>query len=128
VPVHCSASGKIFLAQMSAAQRTRLLAHAPLERYTANTLTEPAKLEREIQRVAKDGYAIDDEEFLPGLLCIAVQVPADDGGPSNLCIAVQAPIVRLSAAKARQMLPALRDAAQALSRIDDDADAEQVSA
>jgi len=128
VPVHCSASGKVFLAQMTAAQRKRLLAHAPLERYTANTLTEMAKIEREIQRVAKDGYAIDDEEFLPGLLCIAVQVPADDGGPSNLCIAVQAPIVRLSAAKARQMLPALRAAAQALSRIDDDAETEQVSA
>jgi len=128
VPVHCSASGKVFLAQMTAAQRKRLLAHAPLERYTANTLTDLPKVEREILRVAKDGYAIDDEEFLPGLLCIAVQVPAGDGGGSNLCIAVQAPIVRLTAAKAKQMLPALRKAALALSRIDDDADDEQVSA
>ena len=35
VPAHCSASGKMFLAQMTPAQRQRLLAHAPLERYTA---------------------------------------------------------------------------------------------
>ena len=35
VPAHCSASGKVFLAQMTPAQRQRLLAHAPLERYTA---------------------------------------------------------------------------------------------
>jgi len=44
-------------------------------------------------------------------------VPAADGA-SNLCVAVQAPVVRLGAAKARLMLPALQRAALALSRID----------
>ncbi|MEO6030425.1 MAG: IclR family transcriptional regulator, partial [Burkholderiaceae bacterium] len=77
VPVHCSASGKVFLAQMSLEQRRRLLAHAPLESYTGNTRTSLARLERELQQVQRDGYALDDEEFLPGLLCIAVQVPAE---------------------------------------------------
>ena len=117
VPAHCSASGKVFLAQLSAEQRKRLLAHAPLEKYTANTVTQLAKVEREIERVQRDGYALDEEEFLPGLLCIAVQVPAETG-LSNLCIAAQAPSVRLSATKARQLLPALRRAALAMSRID----------
>jgi IclR family acetate operon transcriptional repressor len=114
VPVHCSASGKVLLAQMPEQQRERLLAHAPLERYTTNTLTLLPKLERELLRVRKDGYALDDEEFLPGLVCIAVQVP----GESNLCIAAQAPAVRLPTAKAKQLLPALRAAAEALGRID----------
>jgi IclR family transcriptional regulator, acetate operon repressor len=117
VPVHCSASGKVFLAQMPPAQRKRLLAHAPLEQYTPNTLTDLAKVERELKRVQRDGFAIDDEEFLPGLLCIAVLVPAADR-PSNLCIAVQAPVMRLTPAKARALLPAVRRAAQALSEID----------
>lgn len=121
VPVHCSASGKIFLAQMSAAQRRRLLSNAPLEPYTARTLTDPEALEKEVQRVRKDGYAIDNEEFLPGLLCIAALVPSGDDGPSNLCIAVQAPVMRLDAAKAKALLPALQRAAEALSRIDADA-------
>jgi DNA-binding IclR family transcriptional regulator len=122
VPAHCSASGKVFLAQMSPEQRRRLLAHAPLERYTSRTLTDLAKLEREVQRVRREGYALDDEEFLPGLFCVAVQVPRDGeaGSPSNLCIAVQAPVMRLSAAKAKTLLPALREAALALSRIDAD--------
>ena len=64
-----------------------------------------------------DGYALDDEEFLPGLLCLAVLVPSP-AGLSNLCVAVQAPIMRLTAAKAKQLLPALQRAALALSRID----------
>jgi DNA-binding IclR family transcriptional regulator len=120
VPAHCSASGKVFLAQLSAAQRQRLLAHAPLAQYTPKTITQLAKLEREIERVRREGYALDDEEFLPGLMCVAVQVPnADDPqAPSNLCIAVQAPVMRLNAAKAKQLLPAVRRAALALSRID----------
>jgi IclR family transcriptional regulator, acetate operon repressor len=117
VPVHCSASGKVFLAQMTPAQRNRLLAHAPLERFTPNTLTDAAKLERELKRVQRDGFAMDDEEFLPGLICLAVRVPAA-GRPSNLCVAVQAPMLRLTPAKARALLPALPRAAQALCEID----------
>lgn len=116
VPVHCSASGKVFLAAMTAEQRRRLLAHAPLERCTPNTLTDLAALEREIKRVQKAGHAIDNEEFLPGLLCLAVAVPATQGR-SNLCVAVQAPIMRLTPAKARTLLPAMQSAAQALADI-----------
>jgi DNA-binding IclR family transcriptional regulator len=117
VPVHCSASGKAFLAQMTPAQRKRLLAHAPLERFTPNTLVDLDKLERELKRVQREGFAIDDEEFLPGLLCLAVPVPGA-GRRSNLCIAVQAPIMRLTSAKARALLPALRRAAESLGAID----------
>src|SRR6218665_459915 len=117
VPVHCSASGKIFLAQMSLAQRRRLLSNAPLEPYTPKTLTDPEALEKEMRRVRKNGFAIDNEEFLPGLLCIAALVPSGDGGPSNLCIAVQAPVMRLDATKAKGLLPALQRATLALSRI-----------
>ena len=124
VPVHCSASGKIFLAQMAPAQRRRLLANVPLEAYTPKTLTELEQIEREVQRVRKDGFALDDEEFLPGLLCIAALVPSENG-PSNLCVAVQAPVMRLDVEKAKQFLPALQRAAQALARIDADADAER---
>jgi IclR family acetate operon transcriptional repressor len=121
VPVHCSASGKIFLAQMDAAQRRRLLANGALDAYTPKTLTDPARIEREIARVREDGFAIDDEEFLPGLLCIATLVP-QASGPSNLCVAVQAPIMRLGLDKARALMPALRRAAEALARVAADAD------
>ena len=117
VPAHCSASGKVILAQMSPAQRQRLLAHVPLEKYTERTITDLARIEYEMRRVRKDGYALDEEEFLPGLLCIAVPVPRS-AGTSNQCVAVQAPSVRLSAERARQLLPALRLAAETLSRID----------
>lgn len=121
VPAHCSASGKLFLAQMAPAQRRRLLAHAPLEAYTPRTVTDLEALEDELKRVRRDGYALDNEEFLPGLLCAAVPVPARRGGRSGLCVAVQAPVMRLTADKALQLVPALQRAAAALAAIEDSA-------
>lgn len=118
VPAHCSASGKVFLAQMTREQRSRLLAHAPLERCTPGTITDLDKLERELKRVQRDGYAMDNEEFLPGLLCLAVLVPGAAGARSNLCVAVQAPIMRVSPQRAKLLLPAVQRAALALGGID----------
>ncbi|WP_157269621.1 IclR family transcriptional regulator [Azohydromonas aeria] len=116
VPVHCSASGKLFLAQMSAAQRRRLLANVPLEAFTPHTITEYGSLELELERVKTQGFALDEEEFLPGLRCIAVLV--GDAGRSNMGIAIQAPAMRMDVDKALQYLPALRRAAAALAAIE----------
>ncbi|WP_328334652.1 MULTISPECIES: IclR family transcriptional regulator [unclassified Streptomyces] len=117
VPAHCSASGKMILSQMLPAQRRKLLAHAPLKQCTPNTVTDLDTLEEEFRRVRRDGFSLDDEEFLPGLVCVAVLVPAA-GARSNMCVAVQAPALRLTADKALQVLPALQRAAAAISRIE----------
>ncbi len=119
VPAHASASGKLFLAQLTPAQRKRLLSHVPLEAYTPKTLTTLDALEAEIARVKRDGHACDNEEFLPGLLCLAVLVPSPRG-KSNLAIALQAPLMRLTADEALQWLPAMQRAAAALAAIDAD--------
>jgi DNA-binding IclR family transcriptional regulator len=119
VPAHASASGKLFLSQLSPAQRKQLYGHAPMEAYTPKTLTTLKALESEVGRVQRDGYAFDNEEFLPGLLCLAVLVPGLRGR-SNLAIALQAPSMRLNARKALQWLPAMRRAADALAAIDAD--------
>lgn len=117
VPVHCSASGKMILSQMSPAQRRKLLAHAPLQKCTPNTVTDLELLEEEFKRSRRDGFAIDDEEFLPGLLCVAVLVP-NQTGRSNLCVAAQAPVMRVTPDKAVQLLPALQLAAAAIAQVE----------
>jgi IclR family acetate operon transcriptional repressor len=117
VPAHCSASGKSFLAQMSPGQRRRLLDQVPLEKYTPQTITDFDALEREFETIKHNGYAIDNEEFLPGLFCIAVLVPRP-GGRSNTGIAIQSPVMRVSRERALQFLPALQRAANAIAAID----------
>ena len=116
VPVHCSASGKLFLAQMAPAQRRRLLTDAPLKRFTHNTITDHQALEVEIETVKQQGYAFDDEEFLPGLFCIAV-LASNPHGVSNIGVAMQAPIMRVNREQALSFLPALKRAADAIATI-----------
>lgn len=119
VPAHCSATGKLFLSQMGPAQRRRLLSAAPLQGFTANSLTTFDAVETELEQVRSQGYAFDNEEFLPGLLCLGVLVPSRSGN-SNMGLAVQAPIMRFSSEKALSFLPKLQAAAQAIAGINDD--------
>ena len=119
VPAHCSATGKLFLSQMAPAQRRRMLSNVPLEAFTGNTLTTFEALEQELEQVREQGYAFDNEEFLPGLLCLGVLVPAPNGN-SNMGLAVQAPIMRFSKEKALSFLPKLQAAVAAIARINDD--------
>ena len=124
VPLHCSASGKLFLAQMTPSQRKRLLSHTPLKKYTDNTITDPQRLEEELKRVRREGYAFDAEEYLPGLLCIGMLVPAKGSGTrSNLGVAIQAPTLRMPTEKALALRPALSRAADALADIEAEATA-----
>jgi DNA-binding IclR family transcriptional regulator len=108
---------------MTPSQRRRLLANVSLEKFTANTKTDVDALEQEIEQVREQGYAFDNEEFLPGLLCLGVLVPAPQGN-SNMGIALQAPMMRFSHERALSFLPTLRRAAQAIARINDDLPAE----
>ena len=120
VPAHCSASGKLFLAQMSRSQRRRLLEHSPLEKYTDKTIVDPSALEAEVERVKREDYAVDNEEFLPGLVCLAGLVPRA-GGRSNTAVAVQAPVIRVPLAKLVALRPMLQRAAAALEQIEREA-------
>ena len=86
VPAHCSATGKLFLAQMTPSQRRRLLGQVALERFTPNTLTDMDAIEAEIAAVKRDGVGYDREEYLPGLICVAVLVPSTNRS-SNLGLA-----------------------------------------
>ncbi|WP_158162435.1 IclR family transcriptional regulator [Grimontia hollisae] len=119
VPVHCSATGKLFLANMTPSQRRRLLGNSDMTAFTEKTITDIPSLEKELENVRMCGYAIDNEEFLPGLLCVAVLVPSKRGR-SNLAVAIQAPIMRLKAEQALHFLPALQRASLAFAKIEEE--------
>ena len=86
-----------------------------LSQHTATTLCTREALEAEFRRIRRDGYAVDAEEFVEGLVCVAVPVPGSDGQPRS-AVALQAPAARMSLAQALEKLPRLQEAAQALAR------------
>lgn len=113
VPLHCTATGKLFLAHMTPARRRRLLRHLPLTAYTPHTLTDPRQLEQSLHSVRDDGYVINHQEYMLGLIGVAVPVFDLDG---RMCagLAMHAPEARFSLRDAADCVPALREAADVL--------------
>src|ERR1700722_13682338 len=72
VPLHSSAVGKALLASLEAESRYRFLQHLKLERFTSRTIVSRSELAAELQRIAGNGYAMDDEESEEGLRSIAL--------------------------------------------------------
>jgi DNA-binding IclR family transcriptional regulator len=72
--LHCTAAGKMILAFGPADVLQRLLTKEVYIRHTRNTVTSPKLLQREILRIRKLGYAVDDEEEEPGVRCVAVPI------------------------------------------------------
>lgn len=116
VPIHCTASGKLFLATMAAERRELLLASLKLERLTENSLTDVTLLQAECERIAAAGHSLDREEFIVGLVAIAVPV-RDDSGRVRAALATHAPRTRMSVEQALNHLPAMHSAAQRMGRL-----------
>ncbi|WP_431509996.1 IclR family transcriptional regulator [Variovorax sp. DAIF25] len=110
VPLHCTASGKLFLAQMPKEARDAMIDGLPLPRMTASTLTDPAALRAECDAIAQDGFSRDREEFMAGLVAVAVPV-RDAAGEVRAALAVHAPTARMSMADAERRIDALKAAA-----------------
>jgi IclR family transcriptional regulator, acetate operon repressor len=116
VPPHCSAIGKLLLALAPAPRRQRLLQNLQLRRFTDNTITERARLEAELKQIRKEQVSFDREEYLVGVVCMAVPVMGRNG-ETLAALAVQAPEARMNVRTARGHLPTLRGAAAELAGV-----------
>lgn len=115
VPVHCSASGKLLLAFKPPAEREQLVEAIALTRFTERTICDRQLLATELDRIAANGYALDNEEYLLGVACVAVPVRmADD--EVIAAVAVHAATARLPLARAIESVPRLNEAAAAIAR------------
>lgn len=116
VPLYCTASGKLYLASLPGDDARHVVSRLHLERKTPATLTDPEDLMRELERIQEAGYSWDNEEFLEGLVAVAVPVRNTQG---RFCAAltVHGPARRMSLEGARSRLPALRRAASRIEQL-----------
>jgi len=114
LPLHATASGKLFLAYMRPKERARLLNAAPLSKNTEHTIVSPEQLEPELKKIKKEGVSFDNEELLSGMVAIAVPV-FDEANRICFTVAVHAPTTRRSINDLSAFVPALQKAATALA-------------
>lgn len=116
VPMHCTASGKLFLSSMSLLERRRLLANLTLTRYSPHTLVDMSALEAELARNARLGLGIDNEEFVRGMIAVAVPV-LGEGGKAVAAIACHAPTARVSLDDMMAKVASMRIAAEMMRTV-----------
>lgn len=114
VPFHCTASGKAYLASLPKAERARLVHVMQLKAETQNTITDPNQLLNELQDIALQGYSLDREEFIDGMVAIAVPVL---DGTKRFCasVAVHGPTQRMSVEAALSQKDRLLEASKTLT-------------
>ena len=95
-PLHCTALGKAFLAF----GRAQIPDSQPA--FTPRTLTTRRALLEEIERTRTRGYSIDDEEFAPGIRCVARPI-YDESGAMIAAIGVSGPSVRVTDARLHEL-------------------------
>jgi IclR family acetate operon transcriptional repressor len=114
VPLHCTSMGKLFLSLLPAPKRKLMLRSIPLYRYTENTLTDLDLLAEELERIRAQEFSVDNQEFLAGVVCLAVPVHGPKKQPVA-ALAISAPLARMSLEQGLAHIPLLRDAASSLS-------------
>lgn len=115
VPLHCTAAGKVFLAQLGKADRQKLFEKGkPLKSYTKNTITDINELNKQLEIVKRNGVAIDGEECVPGITDVAAPVIDSDGNLAA-CIGIFIPSPRATKKKIASLVSMVKKSALEIS-------------
>lgn len=112
-PLHCTSIGKLYLASLPLAQFDAWLATAPLLATTSHTVTDPAVLASEIGEVRGRGWSASHEEYVEGVSGCAVPVRREGRFIAGLGLA--GPTIRLQPDRMTEILPRLKEAADAIA-------------
>ena len=81
IPLLAGAVGKVFLARLSDTEARQRIAETGLPAFTPRSIVDPSAYLEELLRVREQGYAVDDEEYLPGVKAVAAGLGNHRGLP-----------------------------------------------
>jgi IclR family acetate operon transcriptional repressor len=93
-PAYCTSLGKAIMAELPAESVARILRDDPPVRLTPKTLVDMDSMWRELALVRKRGYAVDNEERTPGVLCVGAAIRDHAGKPVG-ALSISGPATRM---------------------------------
>jgi len=116
-PAHSSGSAKAILAfQLDDSLLNSILARAPFQRFTPQTIVAAGDLRAELERVRQRGYATEREEYESGTGCVAAPI-RDARGAAIAAISVPGPVQRIFSAEAGRLGALVLRHADEISRV-----------
>jgi IclR family acetate operon transcriptional repressor len=76
---HATATGKAILAWLPEAEMARVISETGLVAYTDNTITTLSGFIDELRHVRRNGFAVDNEELEPGVICCGAALRDEKG-------------------------------------------------
>ncbi|MEW6375665.1 MAG: IclR family transcriptional regulator [Thermodesulfobacteriota bacterium] len=86
LPLLAGATGKVFLAQLEEKKAKEIVQKMGLVRYTSKSIVDPKKFLKEVEESRRRGYAIDDEEYIPGVRAIAAPLQMASRPPAAIWV------------------------------------------
>lgn len=116
VPACSTAGGKMYLSSLPKSKRDALVRQLNLVAYTSNTILDKEALSKELEATAARGYALDNEEYIDGMVALAVPI-TDFNDRLYATLSFHAPCMRVPFASVTDFLPRVKAASQELSKL-----------
>lgn len=113
IPLHATSNGKVLLSGLTARDLDDRLPRLP--RYTSGTIGTKAALRRELAAVREQGYAVAVDELEVGLTAVAAPI-RNAHGDVVASLSVSGPTFRLTETRVKELIPAVVDTADEVSR------------
>jgi len=114
-PLHCTALGKVLLAHLAEKERKKILFVKALPRQTKYTITDKSELKKELEKVKKQGFALDNEENEKDVCCVATPIRNYQGEVIS-AISISIPIFRANKTIQNNLKEALKKASKKISK------------
>jgi len=114
-PLHCTALGKVLLAYLSTEERKKILGEKVLPRLTENTITDKRELEKELDKVKEQGFALDREENEKDVRCVAAPI-RNYQGKVIAALSISSPIFRIDKNTQNNLKVALIETSRKISK------------
>lgn len=114
LPAHCTGLGKALLSGMNRLELQFMVKNKGLPKHTESTITNFEDFWKEIRLTKSRGYAVDEQEFVEGLRCVAVPV-FSHSGEIIAALSVSGPISRMHDKKFEHCRESLQKAAAEIS-------------
>jgi IclR family KDG regulon transcriptional repressor len=86
LPLLAGATGRVLLSQIEKGKANEIIQKKGLVRYTSKSVMDHKQFLREIKKVKEQGYAVDDEEYIPGVRAVAAPLFAASSPPAAIWV------------------------------------------
>lgn len=114
-PAYCTGVGKAMLAFLPQPDLNRALDQQSWHPFTAKTVTSPAAMQTELATIRARGYAFDDEEHEPGIICVALPILSSRGGVLG-ALSVTSTTARTSLVALEALAPLIQSIARTIAQ------------